>query len=175
MIFQNIISFVNKRIILIIIIIIIFIIYNKLHFFSKNYYKKAHYHSLNKNNAESVIVFTKSNIINVRNGPDLNYNILFQLNKSKIPIKLLHKIDNWCFIEMIDKSNKGWVLCQSLLRKKNTTLIEKEQILYRIPNNKKQIIKTLDKNTIVTLLKCNLNWCRVKIDNKITGWIKASK
>ena len=57
----------------------------------------------------------------------------------------------------------------------DTTLIEKEQILYRIPNNKKQIIKTLDKNTIVILLKCNLNWCRVKIDNKITGWIKASK
>lgn len=52
--------------------------------------------------------FIKSKEVNVRNGPDEKYNIIWKFNVKNTPVQIINKIDNWYMIR--DYSGEvGWI------------------------------------------------------------------
>jgi SH3-like domain-containing protein len=109
---------------------------------------------------------------NVRSGPGTNYPIKFTFKMRGIPVRVISEYDNWNEIEDFD-GQSGWVT-QSLLTKKRTliTKISKNFTnLHSKPNEKSQIIFRLENQVVGSYLKCEQDWCAMKVDGK-KGWVQ---
>ena len=116
-------------------------------------------------------VSLKSDEINLRIGPGLNYPLVLIYKKKNLPVEIVDEYDAWRKIIDID-SNIGWI-------HKNLIKGDRFGIIYKIENNKVKIynkpngnkIAEIGKRNIVAINVCLNNWCKIKID-KISGWIE---
>lgn len=109
--------------------------------------------------------------LNVRKGPSKEYPIFFTINDS-FPLKILHKIEDWCLVEE-HMNRQGWITCNQIRKIKNSVILKEEAILYRLPYNTKQKIGSLSKGSIMRLKICGKIYCRIinMNNSKISGWI----
>jgi SH3-like domain-containing protein len=109
---------------------------------------------------------------NVRSGPGQNYPVKFTFKSRAVPVRVISEYDNWNEIEDFE-GHSGWVT-QSLLTKKRTFLVRISKSftnMHAKPNEKSRVIFRLENNVIGDYLKCEENWCAMKIENK-KGWVK---
>ena len=116
-------------------------------------------------------VSIKSNDVNLRVGPSINYPIKIKYIQKNFPVEIIGEYDVWREIHDI-KGNKGWIH-QSLLKGDRYGIIKsiskKHAILFKFPNGK--VIGNIGERNIVKIKKCLSNWCL--INYKIyDGWIK---
>ena len=115
-------------------------------------------------------VSLKSEDVNLRVGPSMNYPIELKYTQNNLPIEVIDEFDVWR--KIIDyENNTGWIH-KSLLKGERfiLVLVEKENVknIYNRPNGKKiGVIK--DKN-ILSLKTCLIDWCYAS-NNKINGWL----
>lgn len=130
----------------------------------------------NSDNLQDNLGTIKLTPINIRRGPGMEYPVLFRIYKPKI-VKILHKVDNWCMIKIYNNDFDGWVRCRALKQGKNKkTIVEVDDILYRMPNFTEPITP-IKNNLTVRVLSCLKNVCRVEIGstkNRVYGWCKKS-
>ena len=110
--------------------------------------------------------------VNVRAGPSTNYPIKYTFKLRGIPVKVISHYDNWNEIEDFDKDS-GWVN-QNLLTKKRTIIIKTNKKfinLHLTAIEKSRILLRLENNVIADLIKCNENWCGIKVGGK-KGWVQ---
>ena len=118
-------------------------------------------------------VSLKSNDVNLRVGPSINYPIKLKYTKTNLPVEIVDEFDVWR--KIIDhENNTGWIH-KSLLKGDRFVLIlitngNSKNILNR-PNGK--IIGTIQNNNIVNLESCIHKWCYIST-NKIEGWISKN-
>lgn len=120
--------------------------------------------------------YVKNTPLNVRNGPSNEYKNLFQIHKKGLPVKILHKIDNWCMMSTYT-GDSGWCICAGLSIGSSIAVLKTNTTVYRIPTNLKQRIATLKNGDAISVRKCHQEWCRVLLNHnykKITGWVKRS-
>lgn len=109
---------------------------------------------------------------NVRSGPGQNYPIKFTFKARSIPVRVISEYDNWNEIEDFE-GHSGWVT-QALITKKRTlmTKISKSFTnMHSKPSEKSRIVFRLENHVIGEYLKCEENWCAMKIEGK-KGWVK---
>ena len=115
-------------------------------------------------------VSLKSNEVNMRVGPSINYPINLKYTKKNLPIEIIDEFDVWRKIKD-SENNIGW-LHKSLLKgnrfvltvnKKNST-----KNIYDRPNGNQ--IGIVEKNNILKLESCLKNWCLVS-HKEIRGWL----
>ena len=115
-------------------------------------------------------VSLKSNDVNLRVGPSVNYPIELKYTQNNLPVEIIDEFDVWRKIKD-SENNIGW-LHKSLIKGERYILTgyknEKEINLYNRPNGK--IIGIIKKNNILDLKMCIINWCKVS-QNKIKGWL----
>ena len=115
-------------------------------------------------------VSLKSNDVNLRVGPSINYPISLKYVSQNLPIEIIDEFDLWRKIRD-HEGNTGW-LHKSLIKGDRYILtynkIAKDINLFSRPNGK--IIGVIKKNNILDLNNCILNWCKVSKKN-IKGWI----
>jgi len=115
-------------------------------------------------------VSLKSNDVNLRVGPSVNYPIELKYTQNNLPVEIIDEFDVWRKIKD-SENNIGW-LHKSLIKGDRFVLTgyknEKEINLYNRPNGK--IIGIIKKNNILDLKMCIINWCKVS-QNKIKGWL----
>ena len=115
-------------------------------------------------------VSLKSNDVNLRVGPSVNYPIELKYTQNNLPVEIIDEFDVWRKIKD-SENNIGW-LHKSLIKGERYILTgyknEKEINLYNRPNGK--IIGVIKKNNILDLKMCIINWCKVS-QNKIKGWL----
>ena len=115
-------------------------------------------------------VSLKSDEVNLRVGPSINYPKELQYIQKNLPIEIIDEYDLWRKITDID-GNKGWV---------HKSLIKAERYVIILPKNNKKVfvfsnpigekIGEIGKNNIVKLNQCLKEWCYIHfLDNK--GWI----
>ena len=115
-------------------------------------------------------VSLKSDDVNLRVGPSINYPITLKYISPNLPLEIIDEFDVWR--QARDHNGTiGW-LHKSLIKGERYILTgyknEKEINLYNRPNGK--IIGIIKKNNILNLKMCILNWCKVS-QNKIKGWL----
>ncbi len=115
-------------------------------------------------------VSLKSNDVNLRVGPSINYPIELKYIKNNLPVEVIDEFDVWRKIKD-HKDNIGW-LHKSLIKGNRFILIinskENNKNIYNRPNGK--IIGLIGDNNILRLEKCLIGWCYIS-NNNIKGWL----
>ena len=112
----------------------------------------------------------KKNKVYVRYGPGKDYPIKYIYKKKFLPVKVIDEKEN--FRRIIDhKKNSGWIH-RIMLTKPNSLIVLEEKIVFKKNSKFSEPIVKLEKGRLVTIKKCELNWCQIESDN-YSGWIEA--
>ena len=121
-------------------------------------------------NENDYFLMLKNNKVNVRYGPSLDYPIKFIYKKKNLPVKIIDKQEN--FRKIIDhKKNSGWIH-RIMLKKSNSIINLKENILYKKPSKFSQPLAKIESGRLLIIKKCKKNWCKVKTGD-FAGWVIA--
>ena len=111
----------------------------------------------------------KKEKVNVRYGPSFDSPIKFIYKKIHLPVKQIDQKDNWRRI--IDfKNNSGWIH-RSQLKKTNSIILYKDEILFKKPTKFSKPIAKIKMGRVLIIEKCLKNWCKIKTD-KYVGWVE---
>ena len=125
---------------------------------------------MNLLSAEEKFLSLKKNKVNVRYGPSFDSKIKYIYKRINLPVKQIDKKEN--FRRIIDlKNNSGWIHV-SQLKKSNSIIVLKNEILFKKPSNFSKPVARLERGRLLVIKKCENNWCNVTTDN-YSGWIKA--
>jgi SH3-like domain-containing protein len=120
--------------------------------------------------SEEKFLSLKKNKVNVRYGPSFDSKIKYIYKRINLPVKQIDKKEN--FRRIIDlKNNSGWIHV-SQLKKSNSIIVLKNEILFKKPSNFSKPVARLERGRLLVIKKCENNWCNVTTDN-YSGWIKA--
>ena len=117
-------------------------------------------------------VSLKSNEVNMRVGPSINYPINLKYTKQNLPIEIIDEFDVWRKIRD-HENNTGWIK-KSLLKGDRyvlTGLNNKDIKILKYPGGKQ--IGIIQKNNILILEQCLKNWCYI-YNADIRGWVKKA-
>ena len=113
-------------------------------------------------------VSLKSNEVNLRVGPSINYPINLKYTKKNLPIEIIDEFDVWRKIRD-HENNIGWIK-KGLLKGDRyvlTGLNNEDVKILNHPGGKQ--IGVIQKNNILILNKCLKNWCYI-YHADIQGW-----
>ena len=117
---------------------------------------------------EEKFLMLKNNKVNVRYGPSFDYPIKYIYKKIQLPVQLIDKKEN--FRRIIDhKKNSGWIHI-SQLRKSKSLITTSSKILFKKPTKYSKPLAKLDSGRLLSIKKCEKNWCYVNTD-QFSGWI----
>ena len=115
-------------------------------------------------------VSLKSNDVNLRVGPSVNYPIELKYTQNNLPVEIIDEFDVWRKIKD-SENNIGW-LHKSLIKGERFVLTVNKnnyvKSIYNRPNGNQ--IGMVEKNNILSLESCSKNWCLVS-HQKIRGWL----
>ena len=115
-------------------------------------------------------VSLKSNDVNLRVGPSVNYPIEIKYTQNNLPVEIIDEFDVWRKIKD-SENNIGW-LHKSLIKGERFVLTVNKnnyvKSIYNRPNGNQ--IGMVEKNNILSLESCLKNWCLVS-HQKIRGWL----
>ena len=115
-------------------------------------------------------VSLKSDNVNLRIGPSLNYPLVLKYTRKNLPIEVIDEFDVWRKVKDYE-NNIGW-LHKSLIKGERFVLIvNKDQVIKNIhnrPNGK--VIGIVKRNNILNLERCLMHWCLIS-HKDIKGWL----
>ena len=115
-------------------------------------------------------VSLKSNDVNLRVGPSINYPIKLKYIQENLPIEVIDEFDVWRKVQD-HENNIGWIH-KSLIKGERFILTfdknKKEKKIYNRPNGK--LVGIIKSNNIINLENCLIDWCYIS-HNYISGWI----
>ena len=115
-------------------------------------------------------VSLKSNDVNIRVGPSINYPIELKYVTQNFPLEIIDEFDVWR--KSRDREgNIGWIH-KSLIKGDRYIITgsktDTETDLFSRPSG--QIVGVIKKNNILKLKSCNLKWCKVS-QGSVNGWV----
>ena len=115
-------------------------------------------------------VSLKSDYVNLRVGPSVNYPIKLKYIQKNLPVEVIDEFDVWRKIQD-HENNIGWIH-KSLIKGDRFILTvnknENVKYIYNRPNGK--LVGIIKNNNIINLENCLIDWCYIShID--ISGWI----
>ena len=114
-------------------------------------------------------VSRKSNEINLRVGPSINYPINIKYIKKNLPIEVIDEFKYWRKVRDYE-GNTGWIK-KGLLQGDRyviTGIKNNDTLIFNRPNGKE--IGIIKRNNILKLEKCLKTWCYISHQN-INGWL----
>ena len=124
-------------------------------------------------------VSLKSNRVNLRIGPGLNYPVEWLYLKSGVPMEIIQEYDNWRRVRDAEGA-EGWIN-QSLLSGRRTAVAapwqrdeETELLLRAEPDTTSRIVAKLEPGVIGTIKACNGQWCEMEFSGH-RGWLSQTQ
>ncbi len=115
---------------------------------------------LSSSKAKSDFLSLKSNTVNMRVGPGLDYPVKWVYLKKNMPLKLINNFENWRQVRDMN-GEEGWI--QVGLLSTNRYLVTKN-ITIGYSDNKKNFIKiTIDPIVTLKFIKCEEDICKVSV------------
>ncbi|MBA1340423.1 MAG: SH3-like domain-containing protein [Pelagibacterales bacterium] len=110
--------------------------------------------------------------VNLRQGPSFEYPIKIFYKKKYLPVLVQDKADN--FRKIIDhENNTGWIHVSQLSKRNAAINLINDSLVFRSSTVYSKPLVVLKKGKLCMVVKCENNWCKIKVD-KFTGWIKKS-
>ena len=118
------------------------------------------------------MVSLKNSLTYMRTGPGKDFPVKFEIKKKGYPLKIVAEYNNWRKVVTFNKIS-GWVHTQ-LLSSFRTGLITKTTFLKPIPSYSTNSSAKLLPNLLVNIVKCNQQWCKIKIlkTKVFEGWVQ---
>lgn len=124
-------------------------------------------------------VSLKSNRVNLRIGPGINYPVDWLYLKSGVPMEIIQEYDNWRRVRDADGA-EGWIN-QSLLSGRRTAIAAPwqrdgttELLLRAQPDTTSRIVAKLEPGVIGTIRACNGQWCEMEFSGH-RGWLSQTQ
>jgi SH3-like domain-containing protein len=117
-------------------------------------------------------VSLKSNEINARVGPGPHYPVEWIYLKAGLPVEIIAEFDNWRKIRD-QEGSEGWVHQSMLCGKRHGIIQRTETQIYSARDIKSQPLVRLEPGVIVEILKCQEEWCQVRIFD-FKGWVQRA-
>jgi len=119
-------------------------------------------------------VSLRTNEINLRAGPSVNYPIEWVYTREGLPVEVTAEYDTWRRIRDID-GTEGWVH-QSMLSGKRDVLVlgDSTQPIYEKADSTAPVVARAEPQAMGELVKCENAWCEVQFrtaDNNIRGYM----
>ena len=115
-------------------------------------------------------VSLKSDEVNIRVGPSMNYPITIKYVQKSYPLKIIEEYDNWRKIEDFNKTI-GWIHKSLISGKRTGIVLPNNDDQIKIFNTKEgKVIGSIGKGNIIFINKCKIDWCSISL-KKQKGWI----
>jgi SH3-like domain-containing protein len=115
-------------------------------------------------------VALKSDRVNARSGPGMNYPVVWIFTRKNQPVEVLNEFEQWRKVRDADGA-EGWVQ-QSLLTGRRFAVVAGERrTLWSEPDQGSIPLVIAEPGVQGRLLKCEGDWCQLKIDRD-TGWMR---
>lgn len=117
----------------------------------------------------------KSKEANIRTGPSPRYPIQWVYQRKSWPVKVVATFETWRKISDI-YGEIGWIHQNLLTRKRHVIINTNNDELvksYRLPVDNAGVTQLLENGVIAELVKCENDWCQIKI-KRDKSWIKAA-
>lgn len=113
-------------------------------------------------------VSLKSNEVNVRVGPGVDYPIKMVYQRANLPMEVVAEFGNWRKVRDVD-GMEGWVL-HSLLSGKRYAILTTESPVLNVYEGSRAVAR-FAKNVQVSLQECRESQCEVELEDE-KGWIE---
>ena len=119
---------------------------------------------------EEKFLCTKSNNVNFRNGPGVQFEVLYKILAVKYPLKVIDKADAWYAVEDF-MGAKMWVSSVNVYSKCGGIVKNEKKASVRVsPSEDALTLFTLESGFIINNIECYDVWCKVEVENKF-GWV----
>lgn len=114
---------------------------------------------------------TKSNEVNARTGPGIQYPTEWIFIKKGEPLAITGEFEQWRYVRDI-KGDVGWVHSSVLSGKRSVIVTgDKIKFLKKQPSAHSRTIAQISNELRCQFKKCEDEWCKIKCDG-YTGWIE---
>ena len=107
--------------------------------------------------------------VNLRQGPSLDYPVKIIYKKKFLPVIIQEKFDNFRKIKD-HENNSGWIHISQLSKKKAALVLNDNTIIFSNDTIYSKPLARLEKGKLVMVKKCQLDWCKIKVDG-YSGWV----
>lgn len=114
----------------------------------------------------------RSNEVNMRSGPGLDYPIQWVLKREGLPVMIVDEFHHWRQIRHWD-GETGWVH-RSMLTGRRTLRVIEETLLRREGRDDARPVARLLPGAVVTAEACERDWCRVRAEVRYGGFVNRS-
>ena len=112
--------------------------------------------------------------VNGRTGPSRSHSIAWQYHRRGLPLIVVAETDMWRKVRDMN-GDESWIHKPALSGEPRVIVLQ-EASLHTKPRETANITALADKNALMELTECNAdNWCQVKSDNGLKGWIRQDK
>tara|TARA_B100001996_G_scaffold360831_1_gene327113 strand:+ start:705 stop:1175 length:471 start_codon:yes stop_codon:yes gene_type:complete len=111
----------------------------------------------------------KNDLVNLRQGPSLEYPIKLIYKKKYLPVIVLDRSETWRKIKDFE-NNTGWIHTSQLTKKKSAINIKDSSLVYKKQTVYSKPVAKLEIGRLVLVKKCNNKWCKIS-SGKYSGWI----
>jgi SH3-like domain-containing protein len=117
-------------------------------------------------------VSLRSNEINVRRGPGLDYRKDWVFRREGLPVKIVEEYGGWRRI--VDKDDAGGWVYHAMLTGRRTVLILEDGIVLRDePTDAAPANAQAEQGVVAHLESCRPDWCLIEADG-YEGWVRKS-
>jgi len=114
-------------------------------------------------------VSLRSDRINVRRGPGLDYRIDWVFQRAGLPVRIVDEYGHWRRIADSDDAG-GWVY-HALLASRRTALITEPEVTFRAePTAAAEPTARAEQGVVVGLVRCRPDWCELEAGGA-RGWV----
>ncbi|HEY7690254.1 MAG TPA: SH3 domain-containing protein [Dongiaceae bacterium] len=118
-------------------------------------------------------VSLRSNEINLRTGPGINYPVEWVYHRRGMPVEVVAEYDSWRKIRDW-QGTEGWVHQSMLDGRRGALIVGGERILRREPMAGAAGVARLEPGVIVQLKECGAGWCRLE-SGGYDGWLQRDE
>jgi SH3-like domain-containing protein len=118
-------------------------------------------------------VSLRSNEINLRTGPGINYPIEWIYRRRGMPVEVVAEFESWRKVRDW-QGTVGWVHQSMLDGRRGALIIGGERILRREPDDGAAGVARLRPGVVARLKECGAEWCLLESDS-YDGWLKRDE
>jgi SH3-like domain-containing protein len=118
-------------------------------------------------------VSLRSNQINLRSGPGMNFPIEWVYQRKHLPVEIIAEYDTWRKIRDW-QGTVGWVHQSMLDGSRYVMITGSERLMHQDAADTSPVTARLEPGVIPSLLKCQADWCRVEVQG-YKGWLKRDQ
>lgn len=112
----------------------------------------------------------KTDSANVHEGPSMQHSVKHRYVRKGIPLKVTGEIDDWRLVTDWE-GYEGWIHRDMLSDERFAIIKSDGSILRQKDDIRSKIIAYVQRGLMVTLIKCEGDWCAISVNDEHQGFI----